>query len=119
MYEHVLGGSQHDSDGHPIRSDWASVSMSVLEGLDGEGLPERDPLGNSANPDKIANPDNLKYSEEMRALLIGKDSGNHVNNLLWAYDLDTHQLSRILSSPRAPNPPDCMPWTASTVSAAS
>ena len=61
--------------------------------------PVPDALGNSANPDKIANPDNLKYSEAMRTLFIGEDSGNHVNNFLWAYNVDTKQLSRILSCP--------------------
>ena len=58
-----------------------------------------DALGNGANADKIANPDNLKYSEAMRTLFIGEDSGNHVNNFLWAYNVDTKELSRILSCP--------------------
>ncbi len=99
VYEHVLEGGQFDTDGHYIRSEWVSVSMSVPEGLAGEDLPVRDGLGNSANPDKIANPDNLKYSEAMRTLFIGEDSGNHVNNFLWAYNVDTKTLSRILSCP--------------------
>ena len=99
VYEHVLKGGQVDSDGRRIHSDWVSVSMSVPEGLAGEDLAVRDLLGNSANADKIANPDNLKYSEEMRTLFIGEDSGNHVNNFLWAYNVDTHELSRILSCP--------------------
>ncbi|MEJ2059893.1 MAG: DUF839 domain-containing protein [Gammaproteobacteria bacterium] len=99
VYEHVLQGGQTDSDGHPIRSEWVSTSMSVPEGLAGEDLAVRDPLGNSANADRIANPDNIKYSEAMRTLFIGEDSGNHVNNFLWAYNVDTRELSRILSCP--------------------
>ena len=35
----------------------------------------------------------------MRTLFIGEDSGNHVNNFLWAYNVDTRKLSRILSCP--------------------
>jgi hypothetical protein len=35
----------------------------------------------------------------MRTLFIGEDSGMHVNNFLWAYNVDTKQLSRILSTP--------------------
>ena len=35
----------------------------------------------------------------MRTLFIGEDSGNHVNNFLWAYNVDTGVLSRILSCP--------------------
>ena len=37
--------------------------MSAPAALIGEDISPRDALGNSANPDKIANPDNLKYSE--------------------------------------------------------
>jgi hypothetical protein len=49
--------------------------------------------------DKIANPDNLKYSEGLRTLFIGEDSGTHINNFLWAYSVDTGKLARILSLP--------------------
>lgn len=99
VYEHVLTGGQLDTEGNSIPSEWVSVSMSVPEGLAGEDLPVRDALGNSANADKIANPDNIKYSEKMRTLFIGEDSGNHVNNFLWAYNVDTRTLTRILSCP--------------------
>jgi secreted PhoX family phosphatase len=99
VYEHVLTGGQEDSDGDRIHSEWVSVSMSAPAALVGEDLAVRDALGNSANADKIANPDNLKYSEAMRTLFIGEDSGNHVNNFLWAYNVDTKELSRILSCP--------------------
>ncbi|MBC2731038.1 alkaline phosphatase PhoX [Thiobacillus sp.] len=99
VYEHVLTGGQKDSDGDRIHSEWVSVSMSAPAALVGEDLAVRDALGNSANADKIANPDNLKYSEAMRTLFIGEDSGNHVNNFLWAYNVDTKELSRILSCP--------------------
>ncbi len=40
-------------------------------------------VGNTAAVDKIANPDNLKFSEAMRTLFIGDDSGTHINNFLW------------------------------------
>lgn len=99
VYEHVLQGGQRDTAGNRIRSEWVSTAMSVPAGLAGEDLAVRDALGNSANPDKIANPDNIKYSEAMRTLFIGEDSGNHVNNFLWAYNVDTKELSRILSCP--------------------
>ena len=47
----------------------------------------------------LGNPDNLKFSEKMRTLFIGEDSSQHVNNFLWAYNVDTKQLSRVLSTP--------------------
>jgi hypothetical protein len=35
----------------------------------------------------------------MRTLFIGEDSGQHVNNFLWAYNVDTKVLSRLMSIP--------------------
>jgi uncharacterized protein len=32
-------------------------------------------------------------------LFIGEDSNQHVNNFLWAYNVDTQKLSRVLSVP--------------------
>jgi secreted PhoX family phosphatase len=55
--------------------------------------------GNTGNVDRIANPDNLKFSESMRTLFIGEDSGQHLNNYVWAYNVDTKTLSRVLSVP--------------------
>jgi secreted PhoX family phosphatase len=47
----------------------------------------------------VANPDSLKFSEKLRTLFIGEDSAQHVNNFLWAYNVDTRQLTRLLSTP--------------------
>ena len=92
-----LAGNVRDTQGNSIRSEWMPTNIKGL--LNGEDLPKPDRLGNSAHPDKIANPDNLKFSEKMRTLFIGEDSGMHVNNFLWAYNVDTGKLSRILSTP--------------------
>ena len=35
----------------------------------------------------------------MRTLFIGEDSSSHVNNFLWAYNVDTKKLSRVMSIP--------------------
>ncbi|CAH0203568.1 hypothetical protein SRABI118_01801 [Massilia sp. Bi118] len=91
-----LKGGQKDTAGNAINSEWMPVDTRAL--LIGEDI-AADALGNTANPDKIASPDNLKFSEKMRTLFIGEDSGNHVNNFLWAYNVDTRQLTRILSTP--------------------
>jgi secreted PhoX family phosphatase len=55
--------------------------------------------GNTADDNLMANPDNVSYSEELRTLFIGEDSGMHANNYVWAYNIDTKKLSRILSTP--------------------
>ncbi|CAM3413508.1 PhoX family protein [Polaromonas hydrogenivorans] len=91
-----LKGGQKDDKGAAINSEWMPVDTRAL--LAGEDI-AADALGNTANPDKIANPDNLKFSEKMRTLFIGEDSGQHVNNFLWAYNIDTKVLSRIMSIP--------------------
>ena len=49
--------------------------------------------------EKVANPDNVRYSEAMRTLFIGEDSGNHLNNFTWAFNVDTKALVRIFTAP--------------------
>ncbi|WP_422843569.1 PhoX family protein [Acidovorax sp. M2(2025)] len=91
-----LRGGQKDTAGGAINSEWMPVDTKAL--LAGEDI-AADALGNTGNPNKICNPDNLKFSEKMRTLFIGEDSGQHVNNFLWAYNVDTKELSRLMSIP--------------------
>ena len=91
-----LKGGQKDTAGAVINSEWMPVDTKAL--ITGEDI-AADALGNTANPEKIANPDNLKFSETLRTLFIGEDSSQHVNNFLWAYNIDTKVLSRIMSIP--------------------
>ncbi|MBO3047087.1 PhoX family protein [Burkholderia pseudomallei] len=99
VYALNLRGGQRDTSGAAIASEWVPVDMSAPAALVGEDLAAADALGNTAHPDRIANPDNLKFSEKLRTLFIGEDSGMHVNNFLWAYNVDTQRLSRVLSCP--------------------
>ncbi|MGC9456335.1 MAG: PhoX family protein [Halothiobacillaceae bacterium] len=94
-YEVDLRSGQVDTDGNPINSAYVGVEMYVPTMLLGEEI-TTDALGNTANPDRIANTDNVFFSEKMRTLFIGEDSGTHVNNFVWAYNVDTEELSRIL-----------------------
>ncbi len=93
---HTLTGGQKDLGGAAINSEWVPVLTKAL--IIGEDI-TKDILGNTANPDKIANPDNLKFSEKLRTLFIGEDSSQHVNNFVWAYNIDTKVLSRLISMP--------------------
>ena len=97
-YEVSLASNINDSKGELISSDFVPVSMSVPSTLLGEEI-ATDALGNTCAVDKIANTDNLFYSSRARTLFIGEDSGGHVNNYVWAYNIDTKKLSRILSTP--------------------
>lgn len=96
VYEIDLARGQRDTSGARINSAYVGTAMRAL--VLGQTIPV-DPVGNTANIDMIASPDNVKYSENMRTLFIGEDSGLHVNNFLWAYNIDTDELSRILSVP--------------------
>ncbi|MBI5120764.1 MAG: DUF839 domain-containing protein [Rhodospirillales bacterium] len=96
-YEVTMTGRQKDAHGQSIDSAYVGTFMSVPEALLGEDI-KADALGNIANPDKIANTDNVFFSEKMRTLFVGEDSGTHVNNFVWAYNVDTKKLTRILSS---------------------
>jgi secreted PhoX family phosphatase len=104
VYMQNLRGAQTDSEGRAIASDWVPVDMAAVPELvardyGGAKRKQQDALGNFADPDRIACPDNLKFSEKLRTLFVGEDSNTHVNNFLWAYNVDTKKLSRILSCP--------------------
>jgi hypothetical protein len=105
VYALNLRGGQDDSDGVAIVSEWVPVDMSAVPELvaadygNAAGRRRQDALGNFADPDRIAGPDNLCFSEPLRTLFIGEDSDTHVNNFLWAWNVETRQLARILSCP--------------------
>lgn len=99
VYALNLKSAQKSLNSAAIDSDWVAVDMTAPAALVGQDLATPDVLGNLAHADKIANPDNLKFSEKMRTLFIGEDSAMHVNNFLWAYNVDSKALSRIMSCP--------------------
>ena len=100
VYELSLGDApvadQHD---HPINSQWVATSMASIAALTGRDRSDKDQWGNTAAIDAIANPDNLSFSPASRYLFIGEDSSKHVNNYLWAYQIDTGELVRLMSVP--------------------
>ncbi len=99
VYALNMKGGQKDTAGAAIDSEWVPVDMAAVPALLSEDLATPDALGNTANADKVANPDNIKFSEKLRTLFVGEDSSTHVNNFLWAYNVDTKVLTRLLSNP--------------------
>lgn len=100
VYQSDLQGGVKDTDGHPIKSDWVAVSTRAFiigakkpAGQTGYGRYDK------CDTDKVANPDNLKFSPALGILFIGEDSGNHLNNFLWAYRVRDGRLTRIASAP--------------------
>ncbi|MGE8632435.1 MAG: PhoX family protein [Achromobacter piechaudii] len=101
VYQLHMQAGQADTDGGAIDSEWVPVDMAAVAELVGKPLATPDALGNTHNADFVSNPDNLKFSEKLRTLFVGEDSGGHVNNFMWAYNIDTKALSRLLSCPVA------------------
>ncbi len=93
---HKLSGGQKDISGAAMDSEWVPVATGFL--LVSKDTPA-DEMGNLAPVSMVANPDNLKFSETLRTLFIGEDSSQHVNNYLWAYNVDTKKLALLLSTP--------------------
>lgn len=95
-YTLPMAASQKDSAGEVIDSEYVPTRALVEDKLLGRPI-AADANGNIADVNYIANTDNLFYSEKMRTLFIGEDSGMHVNNYVWAYNVDTQALRRILN----------------------
>lgn len=99
VYEGMLGANQHDIDGNKIHSDWVAYEMHGMITGARKPFSQKYSLLDKCDTERVANPDNLKYSETMRTLFIGEDSANHLNNFLWAYNVDDKQSTRIFSAP--------------------
>ncbi|MCJ8014102.1 DUF839 domain-containing protein [Paenibacillus sp. KQZ6P-2] len=97
VYELDMKSGVKDSAGGKIDSEYAAAKMAGL--VAGKDLADPDWKGNTADDNMVANPDNISYSESLHTLFIGEDSGKHANNYVWAYNVDTKKLSRILSTP--------------------
>jgi secreted PhoX family phosphatase len=93
----LTSGQKTINGGEAINSNHVPTKIYAEAGLTGEDIAV-DAFGNTANPNKIANTDNVFFSEKMRTLFIGEDSGTHVNNYVWAYNVDTKKLTRIMSA---------------------
>jgi secreted PhoX family phosphatase len=95
-YTLTMAGGQKDGTGATINSDYVPTKALVEANLLGRPI-AADANGNTADVDYVANTDNVFFSEKMRTLFIGEDSGMHVNNYVWAYNVDTQKLTRILN----------------------
>ncbi|SEJ87569.1 hypothetical protein SAMN04488058_1278 [Deinococcus reticulitermitis] len=95
-YTFELSGGQKDAAGQAINSEYVATRTYVEPGLLGRPI-KADADGNTSDPDSVANTDNLHFSEAMHTLFIGEDSGMHVNNFVWAYNVSTKKLTRLLS----------------------
>lgn len=84
-----------------IGSEFVAKTMKGLIAGKPMEYPADSPFaGNACDVDGIANPDNLSFIAGHRTLIIGEDSSEgHQNDAIWAYDLDSTQLTRIFTTP--------------------
>jgi secreted PhoX family phosphatase len=111
ILEMSTGKDQKDTKGKPIRSKFVGTKLtSIPELVGGWPIPEeldlddgtddgKDAEGNACEQDKLCGPDNLRYVDSIRTLFLGEDTSRRNNNYVWAFNIDTRKLSRILSVP--------------------
>jgi secreted PhoX family phosphatase len=63
------------------------------------GTPDDSVAGNACDVNGISNPDNVTYLQGSDLLVIGEDTSKHENNMVWAYNVVSKKLTRILSTP--------------------
>ncbi len=80
-----------------IKSDYVATTMKGI--LTGREIAE-DANGNKCDLNGISNPDNVTMLPGTNILTIGEDTSKHENNIIWAYDLNSGSLSRIMSTPQ-------------------
>jgi len=83
---------------YELSLDEQNIATNMQTVLEGEMIP-KDASGNRCHPDKISNPDNITLLTGTSIIFIGEDSSHHTNNLIWAYDLKSKQLTRLISAP--------------------
>jgi secreted PhoX family phosphatase len=79
-----------------VNSDYSATTMNALV----TGVPmSEDADGNKCRTDAIANPDNVTMLEGSDLLFIGEDTTKHINNMIWSYNLETAEMTRVLTTP--------------------
>lgn len=100
ILEMSTAGSQKDTNGDKIDSQFVgSKLVSIPELVGGWNGGAKDAEGNQCNQDKLCGPDNIRYVDSIRTLFIGEDTSRRNNNYVWAFNIDSRKLSRILSVP--------------------
>ena len=54
---------------------------------------------NNCDLNAISEPDNLTFIPGYKTLIIGEDTGQHQNDMIWGYNVETEELTRIQTTP--------------------
>jgi len=72
------------------------IAMTAM--IQGTPMP-KDANGNTCKLDNISMPDNLTFIPQTGTLIIGEDTNYHQNDMVWAYQIKSKKLTRILTAP--------------------
>jgi len=98
VYELPVTSGISDTASSPINSTYVATTMSGL--VTGTTI-ATDSDGNKCALTGISEPDNVTYLPGYGVLLIGEDTGSHLNDMVWAMDIKggTNGLTRIFTAP--------------------
>jgi|GEM_PF-231152 len=89
-----------DTDNVAISSAYVVENMkSILEGSSKSYDSDSDYANNTCDVNKISNPDNITFLPNSDILTIGEDTSSHENNVVWAYNVKTDELTRTFTTP--------------------
>ncbi len=99
VYAADISKKPNDTDGKTIKSKYVAVNIYPLvagKTVDYTGTKYE---GNTCDVDGIASPDNLSYLPKYKTLIIGEDTSSHRNDMVWAYNTEKNELTRIQTTP--------------------
>lgn len=90
----------NDTSNNPISSSFVVKNMnSILEGTPTTYSDDSIYAGNTCDVNGISNPDNVSFLENSDVLIIGEDTSKHKNNVVWAYNIKSKELTRTFTTP--------------------
>lgn len=84
-----------DTTGMAIDSRFVVGNMNAIV----TGTPDTSVANNDCDVNGISKPDNVTYLQGSDVLVIGEDGSEHENNMVWAYNVKSEALTRILTTP--------------------
>lgn len=100
VYKLDIKGGQNDDNGKIIASSYIATSFKGELFGEMKKYPKGSEFdGNKCSINSIAEPDNLAFIDKSDILVIGEDTGMHQIDYIWAYNVVSKDLTRILTTP--------------------
>jgi hypothetical protein len=89
-----------DTQESKINSSYVVKNMkSIVEGTPMSYSDTSIYAENKCDVNGISNPDNVTFLPNSDILMIGEDTSKHENNVVWAYNIKTEELTRTFTTP--------------------